>query len=81
MEIRTTYIGTLNGINGIWCGFKPDEAVISEEKLILYPDKDCLLKNKFTEDVVSSVCLLSAEQQSDWNEIPFIEEFIDDNNN
>lgn len=80
MEIRKTYIGTINGVSGIWCGFKPDDAIIIDEKLILYPQNDYLLKNKMTEEVVYSVCLTSQEQQEDWEEIPFTQEDLDADN-
>ena len=81
MDIRKTYIGTLNGINGIWCGFCPENAIITEEKLVLYPKDGYLLKNKITEEVVPVVLLLSSSQMNDWEEIINIEELIHDNNN
>ena len=37
MEIKTTYIGTLNGVNGFWCGFKPKGLEVTEERKVLYP--------------------------------------------
>ena len=37
MEIKTTYIGTLNGIHGIWCGFCPEGVEVSEEREVLIP--------------------------------------------
>ena len=30
MEIKTTYIGkNSKGVSGIWCGFKPEDAIIT----------------------------------------------------
>ena len=37
MEIKKTYVGTLGGIKGLWCGFKPEGVVVSEEREVLYP--------------------------------------------
>lgn len=73
MTIRTTYIGTLNGIHGMWCGFRPDGAVIEEERLVLYPEADYDLRNKISGEIVSAVWIQSAEQQQDWEEIPHVE--------
>lgn len=39
MEIRKTYKGYRNGVFGIWCGFKPEDAQIEEEINVYYPDK------------------------------------------
>lgn len=70
MEIRTTYIGTLeNGVHGIWCGFKPEGAVIEEERLVLYPKLGYNLKNKQSGEIVGSVWLSSKEEQNDWIEV------------
>ena len=44
MYIKMTYIGTLNGIHGIWCGFKPEGAIITEEREVLYPEEGYLLE-------------------------------------
>lgn len=31
MEIKITYVGKLNGVNGIWCGFKPEGLEVIED--------------------------------------------------
>ena len=69
MYITTTYIGTLNGISGIWCGFKPEGAKIKTEQLVLHAETEYILKNKQTEETTYSVLINSPEQQSDWEEI------------
>jgi hypothetical protein len=46
MEIKTTYIGTLNGVHGIWCGFLPEGVKVSEKRRILYPAKGYKLQDK-----------------------------------
>jgi len=38
MRTIKTYVGTLNGVSGLWCGFKPDDAEITEVRDILLPD-------------------------------------------
>lgn len=38
MRISKTYVGTLNGVSGMWCGFKPEGAEITEVRDILLPD-------------------------------------------
>lgn len=44
MEIRKTYKGYCDGVFGIWCGFKPDNAQIEEETDVYYPDKGNVFK-------------------------------------
>ena len=48
MEIRTTYFGKFekNGkiISGIWCGTRPEDATITEERNILFPDDRLRIK-------------------------------------
>ena len=69
MEIITTYIGTLDGVNGIWCGFKPEGAIITEEKLVLRASYGYKLKNKETEETCHSVVIQTPEEQDNWEEI------------
>lgn len=69
MEIRITYIGTLNGIKGMWCGFKPEGAIITEARTVLYPSEGYTLKNKTTGEEEPSVWLKSESLQTDWEEV------------
>lgn len=46
MQIKITYIGTLNGVTGIWCGFLPEGAKIKERKYVLYPKDGYKLQDK-----------------------------------
>ena len=39
MYTKTTYLGTLKGVRGLWCGFKPKGIKVSEERVILYPEE------------------------------------------
>lgn len=38
MYTKITYVGTLKGVRGLWCGFKPRGLKVSEERVILYPE-------------------------------------------
>lgn len=69
MEIRITYKGTLNGVKGIWCGFKPDDAIIEKEINILYPDKDMLLRKKGDEETFRSVVLKDGDGMDNYEEV------------
>lgn len=46
MKIKVTYIGILNGVAGLWCGFKPEGAKIKDRKYVLYPDEGYKLQDK-----------------------------------
>ena len=74
MQIKTTYIGTLNGIHGIWCGFKPKKAQITEEKSILFPEQGYKLKNKINNEEYPYVCLIDGDSQENYEEIEIIED-------
>lgn len=39
MQIKITYKGYLNGVYGIYCGFKPDGLEVTEEVPVYYPDE------------------------------------------
>ena len=39
MEIKTTYKGYINGVYGIYCGFKPEGLKVEEEVPVYYPDE------------------------------------------
>ena len=54
MQTRTTYKGTLDGVYGVWCGFKPKKAKIEEEILVYYPESGKALKkdDKFYDFVI-----------------------------
>lgn len=67
MEIRITYKGTLNGVKGLWCGFKPKGIEIGEEIPVYYPDEGKV----FTKDgeEFTSVVLQEGESIEDYEEI------------
>lgn len=63
-------MGTLDGVAGIWCGFKPEEAVIEEERQVLYPKEGCSLRRIATQEVFSAVWLKDEDRQENYEEIP-----------
>ena len=69
MEIRITYTGTLNGIKGVWCGFKPDGIIIEQEFNILYPAKDMLLRRKGGEETYHSIILKDGDSMDNYEEV------------
>ena len=69
MEIRITYKGTLKGVKGIWCGFKPDGAIIEKEFNILYPAEKKLLKKKGEEQKYHSVMLVDGDSMDNYEEV------------
>ena len=71
MEIKITYIGTLNGVSGMWCGFCPEEVTVEEERQILYPVEGYSLKRIATEEILSSVWLKDGDTQNNYIEVPY----------
>lgn len=69
METRITYKGTLNGVKGVWCGFKPDGAIIEQEFNILYPAKDMLLRRKGEEKTYGSIVLKDGDSMDNYEEV------------
>jgi len=69
MITRTTYIGTLNGVHGIWCGFKPNGAIITKEIPIIYPDQDKKLRKKGEEELLDFVILNEDNKEEDYEEV------------
>lgn len=69
MKIKTTYIGTINGVFVITNGEKPADMVVIEEKLVLYADQGKALQNKETKEITYSVVIEDPSEQLDWDEI------------
>ena len=67
MYTKTTYKGYINGVYGIYCGFKPDNLEVTEEVLVYYPDEGKV----FTKDgeIYSCVILQEGESINDYKEI------------
>jgi len=69
MEIRFTFEGTLNGVQGVWCGFKPVGVVVTKVIPILYPDKDKKLRKKGDEELLDFVILKDGIKEEDYEEV------------
>jgi len=69
MILKTTYIGTLNGVHGVWCGFKPDGAIITKEIPILYPDPEHKLRKKGDEELLDFVILKEDDTEDNYEEV------------
>ncbi len=70
MEIKTTYIGkNSKGVSGIWCGFKPEDAIITREYKILNPDVGNILKHKESGREYKKVILTNENEINDYEEI------------
>lgn len=67
MRISKTYVGTLNGVSGMWCGFKPDDAEITEVREILLPDEGQELEKDGVR--MSSVWLKDGDKKSNYKEV------------
>ena len=73
MHIKITYVGTLDGVPGMWCGFCPEGAVITEERQVLYPETGYSLKRIATEEILDSVWLKDGDVQENYEEVEMTE--------
>lgn len=69
MQIRITYVGTLNGIKGMWCGFKPEGAIIEEERPVLYADEGYILERISDGERLYAVWLKDGDVQENYIEM------------
>ena len=69
MYTKITYIGTLNGIFEIWCGFKPEGAIITEERVVLYPEIGYELERISDGERFSAVWLKEEDSQENYKEV------------
>ena len=73
MRFQTTYFGKFekNGkiISGIWCGTRPEDATITEEREILFPDEGKKLKHTETELLFDTVWLRDGDVAENYEEI------------
>lgn len=78
MEIKISYVGTLNGVSGIWCGFCPEGVEVTEERQVLYPAEGCTLRRISTQEVFPVVWLKDGDTAENYEEI--VEEIIEEEN-
>lgn len=67
MNIKTSYVGELNGIKGIWCGEKPEGLIVEKEVPVYWADEGKV----FTKDgeFFPNVVLQEGEKIEDYVEI------------
>ena len=69
MEIRTTYFGKFEKNGKIRCGTRPEDATITEERNILFPEEGKKLKHKETEILFDTVWLRDGDVEENYEEI------------
>lgn len=74
METRITYVGTLNGIRGMWCGHKPNDVEVTEERVVLYPSECYELESVVNKERFSAVWLKDGDCEDNYIEVEKIEE-------
>ena len=72
MEIKTTYKGYINGVYGIYCGFKPDSLKVEEEISVYYTSEGKIFIKDGEE--FGAVILQKGENIEDYTEVDIPEE-------
>lgn len=72
MQIKITYKGYINGVYGIYCGFKPEGLEVTEEVNVYYPDEGKIFIKDGEE--YDCVVLQNGESIEDYQEIEKKEE-------
>lgn len=67
MYTKSTYIGTLKGVSGVWCGFKPKGIKVEKEVVIYYPDEGKIFKKG--DEFFDNVLLQEGEFIEDYQEV------------
>lgn len=67
MKKVISYSGELNGVKGVWCGFKPEGIVVEKETTIYRPDEGKVFKKG--EEFFESVILGVGEKIKDYKEV------------
>ena len=72
MRMIKTYVGTLDGVSGMWCGFKPEGAEIDEVRDVLFPDDGQLLEKDG--ETFSAVWLKDGDTKFNYKEVEIDDE-------
>ena len=67
MKKITSYKGSLNGVKGVWCGFKPEGVEIEKEVTVYNADEGMVLVKDGVE--YDSVVLGVGEKIKDYKEV------------
>lgn len=68
MKERKSYVGTLNGVNGIWCDQLPEELEVKQEITFYTPDEGKVFADK-EGNLVDSVVIKDGVKIDDFVEI------------
>lgn len=71
MHTSITYKGTLNGVHGLWCGFKPEGVEVEEEITVYHADEG----KEFVKDGEHFPCVVlkKDEKIEDYEEVEVVE--------
>lgn len=67
MKKLTTYIGKLDGVCGVWCGFKPHGIDVEKEVIVYRPEEGKVFQKG--EEYFESVILGEGEKIKDYKEV------------
>ena len=67
MQTKITYKGYIDGVYGIYCGFKPENLEIVEEVTVYYPDENKVFIKDGEE--YGAVVLKEGESIADYDEV------------
>lgn len=67
MQTKITYKGYIDGVYGIYCGFKPENLEIEEEVTVYYPDENKVFIKDGEE--YDAVVLQDGESIADYDEV------------
>lgn len=67
MQTKITYKGYIDGVYGIYCGFKPENLEIEEEVTVYYPDENKIFMKNGEE--FGAVVLQEGESIDDYDEV------------
>lgn len=68
MKERKSYVGTLNGVNGVWCDQKPEGLEVKQEITYYTPDEGKVFVDK-DGNLVDSVVIKDDVKIEDYTEI------------
>lgn len=69
MQIITTYKGTLDGVYGVYCGYKPDGLIVEEETIFYRADEGKVFVRKKDGIKQKDVILEDGETIDDYDEV------------
>ena len=74
MNTIITYKGTLNGVKGLWCGFRPKGLRLKEQITVYRPDEGKIFEKDGEQ--FSAVILKEGESIEDYAEVDYSEPIV-----